>query len=351
MNNNRTTNNLDLMRLGFASMVLLSHAAELVYGDRSHEPLTRLFHTISFGELGVDCFFILSGFLIADSWERDPCWTSFLMKRALRIYPGFIVAYLLSAVVVGAIGATNASRYVADLHPGLIVREIALLHMPSTQPTFENSHYGLVNASLWTIRYEFACYLLVMVLGLVGVLTSARVTTLLWLATLAAFVALRAHYSDGQPGAIVGSSLETLLRLVSMYLAGTALYKVGLWRVRSPLLIGAATVLLIVGMSYPAAAEPAVETAGAYLLFIIGFTPIRHAEARRIPDVSYGVYLYAWPVQQLLVLWWPAGPFIGIFVLSAIGSVVLGAASWFFVEKPALALRRLAGAGVRQGAS
>lgn len=339
--NSHTTNNLDLMRLGFASMVLLSHAAELVYGNRSHEPLTQLFHTISFGELGVDCFFILSGFMIANSWERDPRWSSFLKKRVLRIYPGFIVASLLSTLVVGAIGAASTGGYLADLHPIQIVRGLVTLNAPSTPPSFEGSHYDVVNGSLWTIRYEFACYVLVMVLGLAGTLASARVTVAVWLITLVAFVGFRAHDGSGDMGAIMGGHAVMLLRLVPMYLAGTVMYKIGVWKVRFPLLITAATVLLIVGMTYPVTAELSVETVGAYLLFIIGFTPIRHPEARRMPDVSYGVYLYGWPVQKLLILWWPAGPFIGIFVLSFICSVVLGFASWFAVEKPALALKQM----------
>ena len=106
-------------------------------------------------------------------------------------------------------------------------------------------------------------------------------------------------------------------------------------------MIGLAGALLIAGMSYPLTAELSMETVGAYLLFVIGFTPIRHAEARRIPDVSYGVYLYGWPVQKLLILLWPAGPYIGIFALSLIGAGALGFASWFAVEKPALALKRI----------
>ncbi|MGI4941742.1 MAG: acyltransferase family protein [Janthinobacterium lividum] len=347
--NSHTANNLDLMRLVFASMVLLSHASELIYGDRSHELLTQTFHTISFGELGVDCFFILSGFMIANSWERDPRWWSFLVKRALRIYPGFIVAYLASTVIVGAIGAANARGYLAGLHPALMLQELAKLHGPSNPPTFEGSYDAGVNWPLWTIRYEFGCYLLVLAMGLAGLLASARVTTLLWLASLVAFLIFRVHHSGGGPGAIEGGHKVTLLRLVPMYLSGVVIYKAGVWKVRSPLLIGAAVVLLIAGLAFPVTAETAVATAGAYLLFITGFTPIRHPEARRLPDVSYGVYLYGWPVQKLLLLWWPAGPFLGIFALSFAGAVALGFASWFAVEKPALALKRLTWPLARQG--
>ncbi|MGI4794058.1 MAG: acyltransferase family protein [Janthinobacterium lividum] len=348
--NSHTANNLDLMRLGFASMVLLSHASELIYGDRSHEPLTQAFHTISFGELGVDCFFILSGFMIANSWERDPSWWSFLKKRVLRIYPGFIAAYLLSTIAVGAIGAVSARGYLAGLHPGLIIKELGMLHVPSTPPTFEGTYDAGANWSLWTIRYEFACYLMILALGLAGALSSARVTTALWLAAAALFVAFRIHHTGGGPGAIEGGPKETFLRLVPMYLSGAVIHRTGIWKNRSPLLIVTAAILLVAGMSHPFTAELSVETAGAYLLFIVGFTPVRHPEARRLPDVSYGVYLYGWPVQKLLLLWWPIAPFLGIFALSLAGSLALGLASWFAVEKPALALRRPTWPMVRRSA-
>lgn len=340
--NSHITNNLDLMRLVFASMVLLSHTAELMYGDRTHEPLTQVFHTISFGELGVDCFFILSGFMITNSWERDPHWISYLKKRILRIYPGYIVAYLISVLIVGAVGAASATNYLTGLHPIQIFHEIAVLGAPSTPPTFESSYYEGVNGPLWTIRYEFACYLLVMALGLAGILASTTATLMLWLASLGAFLVFRANDSSGETGAIWGGHMVTLVRLVPMYLAGAAIYKSSIWKVRSPFLIVAAVVLLIIGMTYRVTAELSVATAGAYLLFVVGFTPLRHPEARRMPDVSYGVYLYGWPVQKLLLLWWPAGSCVEIFTISFMSSLVLGFVSWFAVEKPALALKRVA---------
>ena len=95
----RATNNLDLLRLVFASFVLLSHSFELADGSRSREPLTRLFHTTSFGGLGVDFFFILSGFLITMSWDKNPHALSFLKKRILRIYPAYMAAFLVSVSI------------------------------------------------------------------------------------------------------------------------------------------------------------------------------------------------------------------------------------------------------------
>ena len=142
--------------------------------------------------------------MIANSWEREPRWSTYLKKRVLRIYPGFVVAYLLSVLVVGAVGADNDTAYFNNLHLGLMAREMLLLHDPSTSATFEGSYYDVVNGPLWTIQYEFLCYLMVMALGLAGVLASVRLTTILWLASVVAFFAFRARHGDSGPGAIMG---------------------------------------------------------------------------------------------------------------------------------------------------
>jgi peptidoglycan/LPS O-acetylase OafA/YrhL len=88
-------NNFSVLRILFATLVILSHSTELIDGNRSSETLTRLFGTISFGVLAVDGFFIVSGYLITKSYlSSEPI--SYLVKRTLRIYPGFIVAFVVS---------------------------------------------------------------------------------------------------------------------------------------------------------------------------------------------------------------------------------------------------------------
>ena len=97
-NNN---NNFHLLRFVFASLVIISHAHEIKDGDRSNEILTTIFGSISFGELAVDCFFVISGYLITKSWLENPRFSAFLSSRILRIFPAFIVASLLCALILG----------------------------------------------------------------------------------------------------------------------------------------------------------------------------------------------------------------------------------------------------------
>ncbi len=328
-----------MMRLVFASIVLLSHSTELRYGNRDQEPLTQIFHTISCGELGVDCFFILSGFLITASWTRDPNVLSFLTKRVFRIYPGYGVAFLISVYIVGAIGADNPSRFWHYLHPLSLLRQAALLQPPSTAPAFTDWPYPLVNGALWTIQYEFACYLLVLLLGASGLLGRQRMLVLLWAAALLGFAAFRiSRMHDPRTGAIDdGGHILPMIRFLPMFLSGASLYQSDLYQYAPPRwLVAFAAITLLVGLSDKVTAEIAVASAGAYLLVWFGHLRLNLYALRRLPDVSYGVYLYGWPLQKLVIasklIQSPALVFVVCWGLA----LLAGFASWHLVEAPAL---------------
>src|SRR5271170_1260907 len=99
----------DLLRIIFATLVLLSHAPEITDGNAARELLHRLTRgPITFGLLGVDGFFVLSGYLIVQSWLGDPEFLNFLRKRILRIVPGYLVAVVLSTLAVGLLAPGTA---------------------------------------------------------------------------------------------------------------------------------------------------------------------------------------------------------------------------------------------------
>jgi len=332
-------NCFDLLRLLFAALVLLSHSYELVDGNRGRELLTRLFHTISFGEVGVDCFFILSGFLITMSWDSAPYAAVFLRKRVLRIYPGFVVAFLVSVFVVGAVGAPDTLRYFRALHLGGLAKDILLLRMPYTRPTFMGSYYPAVNGALWTIRYEFMCYLLLLGLGLVGALRGKFMVVALWAVSLAVFLGFR--FSERHvafTGAIAGGNLVTLVRFVPIFLSGAVMYRTGWYRRRPAWLVPLAAAVLVAGLCNKVTAEAALASAGAYLLLMFGSAVPKPRRFVKLPDISYGVYLYGWPSQKLVILAGVGAP-LAVFGLSLVMAVCLACISWTFVEAPALRLK------------
>lgn len=350
MGGTRHHNNFNLLRLLLALLVLLSHAPELQDGDRHRELLTQLFHTLSFGELAVDGFFLLSGYLIVQSWDLDPVPLQFLRKRVLRIYPGFIVASLVCVYIVAPLGA-DAARYFRELSTATVALCLAILHGPITPPVFEGLPEPQVNGSMWTIMREFACYLAVMMLGLSGGIRRRGV----WLAlTVTGFAAyLYASFGLPVPFAPLGQLLnDPILRLGSLFFAGGCFY---LYRdcyrfTRRGALVSA--VVLLALMFSRRYAELGLATFGGYLLFYFAFRPMWLTESfNRLPDISYGVYLYGWPVQTLLVAYLPPlSPWLKLG-LACLIVLPLSVLSCYLVEQPLLKLKNVRRRAATAGAS
>jgi peptidoglycan/LPS O-acetylase OafA/YrhL len=332
----------DLLRILFATLVLLGHAPELTDGNISRELLHRFTRTpMTFGRLAVDGFFALSGYLIVQSWLGDPELVNFLRKRVLRILPGYLVAVTLSTIAVGLLapGVTNFFMRI-DAH---FVTSVALLSSPATPPVFPGLAFPNVNGALYTIGYEFRCYLLIAVLGLCGLLRRPILCLVAMLPILACLVYAPPFEYMHWPRhveALVGEP-QIAFRFTAIYVVGALFY---LFRnrvvFRPPFALSAAAVLAGTFVFAPTIAECALVVCGGYLMFYLGQMSLPWLSwMSRLPDISYGIYLYGWPVQSLWIWFHRGSPWLAFFASTIICSV-LGWLSWHFVERPALALKR-----------
>lgn len=344
-------NNFDFLRFFFASLVIFSHSFLLfpAFGD-DFEPLWRLTHAkMNFGTLSVACFFAISGFLITQSWVRQPQAGDFFRKRFLRIYPGWIVALLFCVFVVApwlrpghglALHDIGTYGFLAQL----ILRNTGFLH---TLPGV-----GMVNGSVWTIPFEILCYCLVALVGLLGGFRRPLLMAFLGILLLAAlnWPALRwlPMYWPAfgtHPIPYIGW-LRPLPQFAVFFLSGMLFF---LFRDRiphSPRLL--AVSVLLVGLtlgSLPLSGMYFVifPTFGFYVLFYLAFVPLgKLYDWAKHGDLSYGIYLYAYPIQRLLIAAHlhgihlsPLSLFFAAWVL-ACGAAAL---SWRFVERPFLRLK------------
>lgn len=334
-----TGNNFNLLRLLFAFLVIVSHSPELLDGDRTREPLTRLFGSYSFGEFAVNSFFILSGYLITASWLAAPQWDVFIRKRILRIIPGFAVAVVVSVLVVGPL---SSASFWQSFQPLRFFTQIPFLIFDL--PGFFTNKYAKINGSLWTIHYEFVCYLLAAALGVRSLLRSPRWIAMLLIACLAAYIGVLvlqdyvSMFNAGWMKSLI-VRVERYVRFSAFFLAGVYLQLVrGGMRIDTKwILVAAGAFSLLMLGRYTAPIAMAVPW--VYLLFVAGHVPVPVARIFDRADLSYGLYLYAWPIQQLLIRYEVTRDPWLLTLLTAGAGLPLAALSWYCVEKPALRLK------------
>jgi peptidoglycan/LPS O-acetylase OafA/YrhL len=328
-------NNFDIIRLCLAFLVIYSHSYPLLgYGLK--EPLFVLSgRQCILGELAVTAFFMISGFLITRSWNGSRSFQSYIEKRVCRIYPGFLVASLLCLFIVGPLGASNRFNYWREIHPFSFAANLLLLQ-PQFPRSFQNLAINHVNGSLWSIPWEFYCYLAIPVAAFLGCIRRRGWLLALFIVSMVLLVA-KIQFVPKLP--FPG-------KIATAFMSGQVFYLYSdVIRYKKPILIVSLLLLLFSAVaSNLHLFHIFLPLFGSYILFYIAFVPSRTlAFAKSLTkgnDLSYGVYLYGWPVQQLIVQAYQRHltP-LSLFVLAMLGSTVLGGFSWFLVERRFLARR------------
>jgi peptidoglycan/LPS O-acetylase OafA/YrhL len=337
-------NNFDMIRLAMALLVMWSHCWALYSNEEHLEPLARATNGFySAGNIGVWVFFIISGFLITGSLEKSRSLRSYFGKRIRRIYPGYIVATSICAFIITPIFAPPGFSLTA----GEVMKTLGLnLLLDNHFPVFAlfaDNPMATVNGSLWSIKFEFLCYVGTSLLCLVA-LWQRR-----W-ATLAVYIVIVAIWcwldlTGRKPGenkiifAIIGWPYRWFLILPN-FLAGALAYLHRDRLLRStPLLAGALIACLAVlniGGAAPwgiIAGHILVPPTMAYLVLWTAYHPrIPGRNIARYGDFSYGTYLYAFIIQQMLVATTTL-PFWLFVIVSMALALLAGAASWYLVER------------------
>jgi peptidoglycan/LPS O-acetylase OafA/YrhL len=326
-------NNFDALRLLAAASVIFSHSFLIAQGDQEHEPLILLTGRQSIlGLAGVFVFFAISGFLVTQSCETTRNPLHFLFKRALRIFPGLLIATSLSALVLGAVVSNlSLAAYLGRPEPWRYVLGNTLLdqtvhELPGVM--FVRNPVGLeVNGSLWTLRYEFMMYLMVMALGMLRLLRLPVALALLALGI--ACLSFDQLEMFGTWGWLLG-----------FFAAGMVLYKLRHTRIFDFRLALAALIGLVLSVPLRQFIQ-LFPVFGCYLALWLALHPrLPVLRAARFGDLSYGLYIYGWPVEQA-VMWLSGGraPWWQVFLVALPGAAVLAFLSWHLIERPTLALK------------
>ena len=328
------------IRICLAMMVMVSHSFTIA--DRYYSDIFwRLTKSMDLGALAVKCFFAVSGFLVFQSALRSTDIWQYLSKRILRIYPALFPVIVLLMVVAahfyqgsGSVTALAEWRALPWDVLGLFHQDLVIPHV------FADHAEPQLNAPLWTLPYEFLCYLLVGVLAFA--LPRRYLKAAISSAVLILTFTLALRYN------LFNDSFFKKINMVSYYFYDMSLYFfVGAMAASAGLLppgrrswliiLGAAMVFALSFMFRPLLLLR--YFALPICILTLAQQPVKSQWIHRLPDISYGIYIYGWVVQQCIYDIWRPSPWV-ITATALPITMILAYFSWTFVEKPALALKK-----------
>lgn len=333
-------NNFTLLRLIAAYAVLVAHSYDLSLGHSGGNPINRLivgWWGWGLGTSAVAAFFVMSGFLVGASYLHRQNLFAFIEARGLRIFPGLIVAVIFCALIVGPWATVLP---VADYlsHPQLwsfIGHNITLFGGASYRlpGVFADNPWAWgVNGSLWTLPLELYMYCMVAILGVSGILKSRLAFNMTAILACVFLFALTKRWIN------IGPLPFRHAPLVMAYLSGVFFYinrgaiPINKWM--------PGLVILLMVLLHGTELWSLVKIFGySYLVLFLALLPsVRGVDLDRWGDISYGVYIYAFPVQQLVIKYISQSPLVVLAYASVI-TMILAIASWRWVESPALKLK------------
>ncbi|HEY0274706.1 MAG TPA: acyltransferase [Paenirhodobacter sp.] len=320
-------NNFNLIRMIAAASVLISHASLIARGQ-GPEPLERWLHGTTLGTVGVYIFFAISGFFITRSYEQRHDPYDFRKARLLRLLPGLFVMCCVTVIAGAFLTTVPMSVYLPDALRYVLHNATVVSLQSRLAGVFESSPRA-INGSLWTLFYEVLCYAAVFLAGLAGVLRRR------WLTLPAALLFLCGYAAYGE----MPLRIWLFFKLGLAFLIGGMIW---IWRDRVPFSwpLAGAFVLAAVAAWWTPVFIPVMVLAISYGVLLLGYADTPSLRAyNRLGDYSYGIYIYAFPIQQLAAHLGARDPWSNVLVALPL-TFCCAALSWALVEKPTQALGR-----------
>ncbi|HEX8591722.1 MAG TPA: acyltransferase [Pseudomonas sp.] len=333
-------NHFNLIRMLAATAVLISHSYPLSLGPDAVEPLSDWIG-LSLGELAVITFFCVSGFFTSLSRDRAANTLDFFVARLLRIYPGLTVVLLLSVFVIGPLFTTltNAEYFHTGETYSYLSHNLSLYSIKFELPgVFERNPWPGINGSLWTLFYEVELYIVVGALGAFAFYGKGRKFAFFLMFYTALYVAFKVLF--------INSTRFNDLHGVEFFFKWSLPFVLGMFFYRYRYHIQRR----LLGFLPFAAAACTWHTpyffecfvlAWTYLIFYLGFAAHPVVDRyNQLGDYSYGVYIYAFPLQQILAHLFNGIGTVSMMLLAFPLTLLAAIFSWHVVEKPAMAWRR-----------
>lgn len=328
-------NNFDFIRFIAALLVIVNHSYFLL--PVVEDPLlTFTFDRYNIGKIAVAIFFIISGILITQSFQRAKSLFNYFTSRALRIYPALIFVIFITVFILGPLLTTySLQEYFAhtQTHKYLLFNMTMVKAEYFLPGVFESNYReGFVNGSLWTLPNELACYVAVAIIGMFRS-RKVRAGMVLLVLFLGVF-----HYK-------FLNEQKAAFFLHGLYFASGALA----YSLRNKIVLDKyaaliAFVVLVINILFNKFLLASVFISAftmTYVILYLAFTKTGwFKNFTKHGDFSYGLYIWGWPVQQVVSMKVPNLTVFSFFLITTGITLVLAFISWHFIEKKALVLKK-----------
>lgn len=330
----RKDDNFLLLRVIAASLVIYGHAPPIAGGYAPKDLFLMLGIGHYSGDLAVNLFFAISGFLVTGSYVRRSNLVEFAWARALRLVPAYAVCLLALAYVVGPIFTIRPiGRYLTDpdtfhyFWKNIQFQPHMVWRLPDV--FLANPKRATVNGAIWTLPAEARMYCYAALFGFLGLFR--------WRWLFNAVFAAAMAYCLVVPHAFPFAMIPQYERLAVMFAMGMFCYINRGWIPVSGFVLAALVGLSILLRGTPAYPAMLYVTLAYFALWFAYGT--RWTGFNRFGDCSYGIYLWGYPVQQVFAALYPTMPALANAALSLVVATAIASASWHGVEKPALAFK------------
>ncbi|SFZ92953.1 Peptidoglycan/LPS O-acetylase OafA/YrhL, contains acyltransferase and SGNH-hydrolase domains [Flaviramulus basaltis] len=333
-------NNFDFLRFLFAVFVVISHAYALSGVNESSE----WFHQISNGQivlsqLGLSGFFIISGYFIFQSLQRSKSFFSYYKKRFLRLFPALFFVLLLTLILAPFVYKSEISFFQnKEVYSYLPYNLLLYFFQSGIKGIFDTNAYHAINGSLWTIRYEFSLYVAIGLLYFFR--NDFKGVRILIAAVFAILIITYNFFIERFAGSsILGMQGYHILNLGTFFVCGSLLASFNFEEIKSSILL-IITIIVFALAIYFNFYNYIKHIVFPIMVLLIGFAPLPFFSTfGKIGDLSYGIYIYSFPVQQTMIYFFDLNVY-QLIIYSLMVSIMFGYLSWHFVEKKALAYKK-----------
>lgn len=334
-------NVFDYIRVILAIFVIISHSYPLFFGSYMTDPITRIIlKTESLGGFAVIGFFILSGFMITQSMMNSKNNKQFAVKRVIRIFPSLIVMLLITIFILGPIvfNGSIGEYFKSSSVWKYFVNNVNLFGNTAyaIEGVFENNPYpAAINGSLWSLKHEFIAYIVLMLLSWAKVLKNRKLTLSITIGSIFIYL-FGIKFTPifeflGKIGIV--AEIDQFVKLIMYFFIGASMY---LYKdkIKMSFKYFVLAVLLFIIAILMGGTKYGLLVTMPYIIMYLGIIKCPINIFKRIGDISYGLYIYAFPIQQLIVFYLKDKINIWVYMLlSIVFTTIIAIISTLLVDK------------------